>query len=218
MDQIIFFLLTISYLFLLALMIFSRNRIKTDIVLILVIFALLYDNLVLAIGEYIGEGTLLKNINIARYWLHAFITPLLVIFAWNTLVKANIYFAKKKLVKTLAILFSFALMLFKIVTILNSTNFEPKWEYGILSYEMVKGLNIPSIMIIGVMISLLITSLIVWWKQKWPWYFVGVISMAIAPLINFFIETGTSHNITELILIIALIKTKAFQDKNLLSV
>lgn len=54
-------------------------------VILIVVAALFYDNLVLASGRWIGEGTFLENLNAVRYWLHALITPLLVVFSWNLL-------------------------------------------------------------------------------------------------------------------------------------
>ena len=46
------------------------------LVLGLGIAALIYDNLVIGLGHYLGEGPALQSLNLPRFWLHAFVTPL----------------------------------------------------------------------------------------------------------------------------------------------
>lgn len=50
-------------------------------VIFLVGLGLVYDNALIAVGKFIGEGTLLEALNLARYWSHAFLTSLLILFA-----------------------------------------------------------------------------------------------------------------------------------------
>ncbi|WP_040281541.1 hypothetical protein [Tessaracoccus massiliensis] len=52
-----------------------------------------------------------------------------------------------------------------------------------------------------------------WWKQKWPWLFVGAVIMTIGSAIELPIESGAITNAFELILLISILATKAFQDK-----
>jgi hypothetical protein len=218
MDTLIYFLLSIAYLILLLkgmLLTKQHGWVNVDNVILLVILALFYDNGILALGKYLGEGELLKAFNQFRYWLHAFFTPLLVLFAWHTLVKANVQWAKRRIVKWIAISLTLCLILFELTTIVDDISFEAIWNKGILSYKKVGEAGIPHIMIIGVSLMLFITSIMIWWKQKWPWYFVGILSMGIAPIIHFLLKTDASHNIAEFILMLALLTTKAYQDNNL---
>ena len=61
-------------------------------------FALIYDQTVLAVGRWLGEGNRLEQLNELRFWFHALCTPLLVIFCWHALVRANIaLFQKRKM-------------------------------------------------------------------------------------------------------------------------
>jgi hypothetical protein len=217
MDTLIYFLISIAYLILLVkgLLLAKQHRwMSIDNVILLVILALFYDNGILAIGKYLGEGELLKIFNQVRYWLHAFFTPLLVLFAWHTLVKANVQWAKKRIVQWLAVTLTLCFILFELTTLVGDISFDPTWKNGILSYKKVGEAGIPHIMIIGVSLMLFITSSMIWWKQKWPWYFVGILSMGIAPVIQFLLKTDASHNISEFILMLALLATKAYQDNN----
>ncbi|WP_042148054.1 hypothetical protein [Paucisalibacillus sp. EB02] len=213
MDPIIYVLLTIAYVILFLLGIrtaMQHSWYSIGNILLIVILALTYDNGILALGKYIGEGELLRGLNEARYWLHALVTPLLILLAWHFLINANVQWAKRKLVLGLVLAFTLGLIIIEIITVTWDITLKPTWVYDVLSYKKV-GDAYP-IMIIGVSITLLITSILVWWKQKWPWYFTGVLLMGIVPMIHIF-HTGALSNIGEFILIVALLTTRAYQGK-----
>ena len=215
MDTVIYSSLTVAYLILFGLgILLAKGHRWTDIgnVLLLVILALLYDNGILALGKYIGEGDLLRALNLARYYLHALITPLLVLFAWQTLAKANLKWAKKGIVPWLAFLLTLCLIIIEFVTVVKGISLEPTMKHGVLSYKNVGTGDNPPIMIIGVTIVLVVTSIIIWIKQKWPWYFVGTLIMSLAPMIHF-LKTDALHNIAEFVLLVSLLATKAYQDR-----
>ena len=214
MDTVIYSILTIAYVILFVLgSLLAKGQSWTDIgnVLLLVIMALIYDNGILALGKYIGEGDLLRALNLARYYLHALITPLLVLFAWQTLVNADLKWAKKGIVPWLAVLLTLCLIIIEFVTVVRGISLQPTMKYGVLSYKNV-GAGGPPIMIIGVSIVLVVTSIMIWIKQKWPWYFIGTLIMSFAPMIHF-LKTDALHNIAEFVLMLALLATKAYQDK-----
>ncbi|WP_072889434.1 hypothetical protein [Ornithinibacillus halophilus] len=213
MDTIIYIVLTLAYLilFLFGIRIaMNHSWLSIGNVVLLVILALAYDNLILALGKFIGEGELLRILNVIRYWLHALITPLLVLTAWDFLLRADVKWAKAKIVSWLVLAITLGLIIIEITTVVWDITLKPTWDYGILSYE--KAGNGNPIMIIGVSLSLLITSIIIWWKQKWPWLFVGVLVMSFVPVLHF-LHTSTLSNIGELLLMIALLATKNYQNK-----
>lgn len=214
MDTFIYFLLSIAFIFLFIIGIFLAKQngwIDVSNVLLLVNVPLLYDNGILVLGKFIGEGDLLKALNELRYWLHAFVTPLLVLFAWHTLVNANIKWASKKIVQFPTLFLTLFFIIYELLSLVPILSLEPTWKNGVLSYTKNEE-GIP-VMIIGVSTTLLITSIFIWWKQRWPWYFVGILSMGIVPILNFLLQIDAPHNISEFLLIVALIATKAYQQK-----
>lgn len=216
MDTIIYFLLCVGYLILLFIGIHLAKHHgwkNSGNVLMLVILALIYDNGILALGKYFGEGDLLKTLNLVRYWLHAFFTPLLVLFAWHTLTKVNLPWTKTRMIQWLVVVFTLCLMLIELTTVVWGISLESSWKFGVLSYRKVGATGGPPIMIISVSIILLITSIIVWWREKWPWYCVGVLFLGIIPIGHFLLKTGAFHNISEFILMVFLLATKAHQDR-----
>lgn len=216
MDTLIYFLLALAYiiLFVMGWMLIRRYKWRSlGHVLLIVTAALLYDNGILALGSYIGEGDLLRNLNQARYWLHALCTPLLIVFAWGTLRNANLAWAKKALTLWLTLILTIGSIFTELATEVWGIVLKPVSEHGVLSYDKVHHAGIPPAMIIIVTIVLLVTSLIIWWKQRWPVYFLGVLAIGAAPLIQLIIKTDAAHNITELLLMIALYATNSYQLK-----
>ena len=55
--------------------------------------ALVYDNAIIGVGRFIGEGPFLEGANLARFWIHAFVTPKLVAWALHALPGADYGFA-----------------------------------------------------------------------------------------------------------------------------
>ena len=214
MDTIIYFTLSFAYviLFIWGVRLASQHGWKSvENVLLLVILALIYDNIILGLGKYIGEGEFLLSLNLVRYWLHALITPLLILFAWRTLVNANIEWSQTTTARWMAFLFTLSLIIFDLVMEVGNITLESNWSNGVLSYQSVHAVDNPPIMIIGVSMALFITSIFVWVKQKWSWYFIGIVFMSITPLIGAWIGSDAFHNIGEFILLQSLLATRSFQ-------
>ena len=68
----------------------------------------------------------------------------------------------------------------------------PQEEYGILSYGSAEPATGPPLMVLVVAAFLVVAGALVWWKQKWPWLFDAF----------------------ELTLLVSIMATKAFQDRN----
>ena len=91
MDTILFLGFAAAYLALLVwgVRLAMRNGWWTPANLpLLVVAALVYDNLVLGLGSTIGHGPALEGLNHGRFWIHAAITPTLVAWALHTLRRA----------------------------------------------------------------------------------------------------------------------------------
>lgn len=218
-DTFIYFSLAGAYLvlFLAGCLLAKRyGWMNVEHVLLIVIVALFYDNGIQALGKYVGESVLLRSLNHARYGFHALFTPLLILFAWRTLVNANLAWAKKPIVATLTVILTLSSILIELATGVWGISLAPAWKNGVLSYVKTDHAGTPPVMIIIVIAVLTITSIIIWRKQRWPVYFLGVLSICAAPLIHFLLRTGASHNIAELLLMTALLATVSFQQKKLM--
>lgn len=182
-------------------------------VLPLVIVALIYDNVILATGHLLGEGALLETLSGARFWLHAFLTPLLVIFAIDAMGRAGLRVIRQRWAAVVAFAIYAGLVILDLLNEVRGLMLEPVREYGASSYTSVEPSSGPPPMIIGVTLVLLVSAVVVLWKQRWPWYLAAVILMGIGGSVTLPIESAAITNAFEFILITSLLLTKQFQDR-----
>ena len=182
-------------------------------VLLLVTFGLVYDNLVLAMGSIIGKGSFLEALNVMRYWFHAFLTPLLIIFSWASIRKSDIRWLKGRIGLLPAGIYTLAMIFAELIQNTIGLKLEAAQKYGVLSYDSA-GSHGPPIMIIGVTVALLFAGIILWKRLKWKWMAIGVILMGIGSAVPVPLESDAITNGFELILLISLWATKAFLENN----
>jgi hypothetical protein len=156
---------------------------------LLVIAGIIYDNLIIGVGSFIGEGELLKALNVPRFVIHAFFTPMIMIFAVGVARRAGVGWAQSKGWHTAICVFTTLMILLGIYEELWKMNLVPIDEDGTLRYKtQPSSPPIPAIMTILVSI---IIGIFVWIKTKKPWYFIGSLGMFIlAPLAPKFLWAG----------------------------
>lgn len=211
MDTFLYFLYTFLYMALLIWGLYGIRKQELDkwsSVIYIVILPLIYDNLILATGKWIGEGELLESLNFSRFCLHALITPLLVMYSIGTLRESGIEWAKKKWLVIVGIIYTIGLMVFEFSVEVVGLEIEVVKEYGVVSYSNVEEATGPPIMVLFVTLILIVASAIVWKKTKWPIFFIGAIVMTIGSAVPLNIESGAVTNAFELFLIFTLIWTK----------
>lgn len=211
MDTWLYLFFTIAYVFLLIRGIqgLKKHDFTTwTSVVYLVIIALIYDNGIIAIGKWIGEGDTLENLNLARYWSHGLITQLLVLFSVGTLKESGVSWVKKKWVSILAVLYTLAAIVVEFVTEIFGLELEPEKQYGVLRYVSVEEGSGPPVMILLVTLILLVASAVLWKKTKWPVFFIGAVIMTIGSAVPIPVESGAITNAFELVLLFSLIWTK----------
>ncbi|MEK5146984.1 MAG: phospholipid phosphatase [Psychrobacillus psychrotolerans] len=211
MDTFLYFLYTFLYTALLIWGLYGIRKqelAKWSSVIYIVILPLIYDNLILATGKWIGEGELLESLNFSRFCLHALITPLLVMYSIGTLRESGIEWAKKKWLVIVGIIYTIGLMVFEFSVEVVGLEIEVVKEYGVVSYSNVEEATGPPIMVLFVTLILIVASAIVWKKTKWPIFFIGAIVMTIGSAVPLNIESGAVTNAFELFLIFTLIWTK----------
>ena len=211
MDTYLYFIYTALYIALLVWGLYGISKqdlAKWTSVIYIVILPLIYDNLILATGKWIGEGELLESLNFSRFCLHALITPLLVIYSIGTLRESGIEWAKKKWFSILAILYTVSLMVLEFSLEVVGLQIEVVKEYGVISYSNLEESTGPPIMVLLITLILIVASAILWRKTKWPIFFIGAVVMTIGSAVPINVESGAVTNVFELFLIFTLIWTK----------
>lgn len=156
---------------------------------LIVIAGIIYDNLIIGFGAYIGEGDLLKWLNVPRFAIHAFFTPLIMIFGFGVARRCGVKFAQSKNWHIAICVFATLMVLLGIYEELIKMNLVPIAEGGTLRYKnQPSSAPIPAIMTI---IVAMILGVFVWIKTKKPWYFLGSLGMFIlAPMAAKFVWAG----------------------------
>lgn len=190
-----------------------RHGLRPADVLLVVVAGLIYDNGVLAVGQLVGEGPLLEALSVARFWVHAFATPLLVFFAVDAMARAGLRLARQAWVRWLALVIYAGLVVLELVTEVRGLSLRPNLEYGVLSYTSAEPASGPPAMIIGVSVMLLLASIVVWWTQRWPWFFVGVAVMTAGSFVTLPVDSAAVTNAFEFVLLVSLLLTKHHQDR-----
>lgn len=211
MDTFLYFLFAALYAILLIWGLYGirkQDLARWTSVIYIVIMPLIYDNLLLATGKWIGEGELLESLNFSRFCLHALITPLLVMYSIGTLRESGIEWAKKKWLVILGILYTVGLIVLEFSIEVKGLELEVVKEYGVISYSNVEEATGPPIMVLLVTLILIVASAILWKKTKWPVFFIGAVVMTIGSAVPINVDSGAVTNAFELVLIFTLIWTK----------
>lgn len=217
MDSIIFLGFAAAYLILLVwgggLAARKRHWWTPATIPLLVVAALVYDNLIIGIGTWVGEGPVLEGLNLARFWIHATVTPLLVAWALHALRRAGFAWAQARWFQFASISAAVGLMVLEYFVELRGLAIVPEEEYGALSYSSADPSSGPPIMVLIVAAFLLAVGALLWWRQRWPWLSIGSVIMTIGSAVDLPVASGAITNAFELVLLISILATKAFQDK-----
>ena len=206
MDSYIFSLFAFAYIVLLIWLLWKHAK-TASIILVFVILALIYDNAILAAGDFIGEGELLEILSVPRFWLHALFTPLLIIFSYIILVEARVPFSTKTWVAILYTIGTIVAIIMEYVVMLKDLSLKVTDEYDVISYTSAMESTGPPVMMMIVIVALVVTAIVLGWKRKWWWMLVGIIVMGLGSAITPFIESNAVTNLSELCLIITLVAT-----------
>ena len=173
----------------LGLAITAAQRLKRPLnrysqLVLVVVLALAHDNLAIAVGSLLGEGSLLKALNWLRYALHALFTPTMIISSFGAMRLAGINFAQSHawhmticLIATALILLGSYIDIIQLDLVAETTNGVTRY---LNDFVLMPGPPIPAVLTI---VFALIFGLILWRATNWSWLFVGSLLMFItAPL------------------------------------
>ncbi len=184
MLTIIFLLLTVVQVVCLgfALRHYQKTRSLYDLLPVIVITGLVYDNLVIAMGGFIGAGEPLKALNAPRFVIHGLATPLLMIWGFGVARRAGLGWAQSRrnhIIMCTAATLLIALGLYSDVIRLDLVL---KVEQGITRYVNIGGIKGPPIPSIITIIVLIVIGIGIWRKGKSAGLAVGSTLMFIGAM------------------------------------
>src|SRR5690625_57749 len=212
MNTVLFFVLGFSYVLLFIWgLVFTKNLGLMNLtnVFLLVIFGLIYDNLILAFGKFIGEGNLLQSLSYVRFWLHALFTPTLILFAWKISYRTDTHWAKKKFWKALANILTIGLIFYELFSSAIGLKLEPTCNHGVLSYESAGQSNSP-LMVIIITLVLVIVGFNLIIEYRFFWLFIGTLIIISGAILSIWIKSFPIMNVIEYLFIVSLLLTMHF--------
>lgn len=213
MDTLLYFLFTAAYM---GLVIWGLRRQRSwnfMSFIYLVLLGLIYDNGMIALGKFIGEGPLLENLSLLRFWSHAFLTPALVLFSYGALQEAGVEWSRKRIVGIAAIFYTAALIIAELLLETIGMELMIEKEYGVLRYVSADPASGPPIMVLLVSVVLLAAGVILWKRRGWKWMLVGAVVMTIGSAVPIPVESSAATNAFELFLLAALVSTKVHLER-----
>jgi len=145
------------------------------LLLLLVIACLMYDNGVSALGVLLGEGQVLKPLNILRFVLHVFVTPLVCIVCLEVARCARVRAALHRQAARLVWALTIVLMAIGFIQDLAPMDFVPKTVFGVLTYTHTTAV-IPVAAIVMNLFTIA-TAVLIWRTTGWPVLFITSVLM-----------------------------------------
>lgn len=151
-----------------------------------------FDSFATAVGQYIGEGSLLLNMTYVRFAAHWLTLPLLFIVAGMILKAADFKFAQSKYVMgffvflaVFFIVYDFRYMFildFYPVCYAETFRYATQVPIGQECSPGMAGLGTKVLPIAPILLTLIlfVSGIAIWIKHKWPWLAVGCFVMLMA--------------------------------------
>lgn len=172
----------------------------------LICLGLAYDNLAVAVGRLLGFGGTLEAVSAPRFWIHALLTPLLIVACGMLAARLGVGWAASRPAAIAGGALVLALIALGAVEDIIELELAPKEYADLLRYtnEGSEGPPIPAIITILVLFAL---GVAVWRTAGSPWLCLGSLTMFVAA------AAGTSHlwvgNLGELALQVSIAATLA---------
>jgi len=179
-------MLTALYLILSALfvaLVWQVSKMKKSnyvLLLLLVLAGLFYDTLIIGIGKFVGESDLLKTLNAGRFYVHALLTPTMIIFSFGVLRKAGVKWAQSKTTHIVICVFTTLLIALGAYSDILRLDLQTIVVADTLRYVNEGGLKGPPVPAILTIIFLIVAGISLWRNMGWMWLAIGAILMFIA--------------------------------------
>jgi len=145
---------------------YQKTRALYDLLPVIVITGLVYDNAVIALGGFVGAGDALKVLNVPRFVIHGLATPLLMIWGFGVARRVGLGWAQSR--RNHAILCTAASLMIALglYSDVIRLDLQLKVEQGITRYVNIGGIKGPPIASIVTIIVLIVIGVGIWRRGK----------------------------------------------------
>ena len=176
MSSLLYSLYALIYLVLLvwAVRLLARTRRPGTGFIALVIFGLLYDNLILSLGNWTGAGDFLHRLSYWRFVFHQLFLPWIMVAAYQQAALAGHPWAGRSWLRIGVWVAALAIMGIGLATRVYGLRLEPIVMDGVTRYVAV-GLSGPPVVSIVSILFAGVMGFLLWRQLNWPWTLAAAI-------------------------------------------
>lgn len=195
-----------------AFTLWRKERTATAFALMLPPLTVVYDNLMIALGSYIGPGPLLEALTIPRFAGHALFTPIWIVAAVGLVVRSGAFARRERAV----VIGSWALYgVMVVIGLINeviSFSGELVYEGDVVYYTNVGRLFTPPPPSLTMLLVVLVCGAIVAWRTRgrWPWMLLGSLPVLASQAIRTDEVSFVLVNSSEVIMSLSLVATLVY--------
>ncbi|SEN48472.1 hypothetical protein [Lihuaxuella thermophila] len=210
MDAFLYPVITCLYLilFIWSLRFFHESSFWGSLWVLFIIVGLIYNNLILSVGRWIGVGDVLEVLSMFRYLLHVLLTPTLVFVALDILRRIHVEWSEYLSTRIVYNLYTFSLTVVGVYSEILWINLEPTEINGVLAYIPADSNIHFSYSTFLTLIPLLISGIVVWKRLRWPILIFGVLMALAGGVLTLASESMSLGSAFELILMWSLVVTE----------
>ena len=144
---------------------------------LIILVALGYDNLISGMGFLIGAGPALKFLNFFRFAFHVFFTPLLCYIAFKIAQQMKVKIFQSAIAEVFVWVMALVFIAMGFLHDIVPNDLVPQIRFGVVNYTHAAS-SVP-IAVILVNVFVIIASILIWKKIRWPGLFIASVSMFI---------------------------------------
>ncbi|MBV1852637.1 hypothetical protein [Catellatospora tritici] len=140
---------------------------------------LAYDNIAVALGRVLGYGPTLETVNAGRFWIHALLTPLLLVAATLIGARLGVALLARRGVLIGAWILALALIALGAATDIVRLTLAPADYADTLRYTNTATAG-PLVPAIATMLALIVVGVLLWRRAGTAWLLLGTVAMLVA--------------------------------------
>ncbi|MDJ0707976.1 MAG: hypothetical protein QNJ46_32285 [Leptolyngbyaceae cyanobacterium MO_188.B28] len=144
--------------------------------LVLLLLASIYDNLIISAGCFLGEGEFLKSLNTLRFLFHDLLVPLFVVITVELAHQGGVSWAAYPSSRLLGWIIVLGMIGFGLITRFLKLDMAPVTFAGTLRYTETQNMLLP---LAAILTTLLVIGegVSIWRQLQWPWVFMGAVAV-----------------------------------------
>jgi len=196
-----------------AIRLYRRRPSLGAFALILPTAAVVWDNAIIALGAWIGDGPLLVALSWPRFIGHALLTPIWIITGVAYARRAGVGWLDRPWVRAGQWVLYAVCVLFGVLRSVVFLRMVPVTDAGALYYANEGTFPGPPIGSIVMLCVVLACAFPVWRLARWPWMLVGSAFMLVAALVRLPALGSLLQNLGEVVMAASLVATEWYLQR-----